>query len=112
MTTYKAVFHIDESFKWELVLKNIMNTLASDEDIEIVVIANAEAVKEYALGGQLVDKMAEVRSQGVGFMACNNALKAFEVDLNKMPEFVRIVPAGIVEIVKKQSEEGYAYIKP
>ena len=111
MSNYKAVFHVDESVKWELVLKNVVNTLAAEETVEMAVVANAEAVKEYAKVGQLVEKMTELNTQGVVFFACNNALKAFEVDLNKIPEFIKIIPAGIVELVKKQNEK-YAYIKP
>lgn len=111
MSNYKAVFHVDESAKWGLVLKNIINTLAGEEAVEMAVVANAEAVKEYVMGDQLVEQMTQLNTQGVNFFACNNALKAFEVDLNRMPKFVRITPAGILELVKKQNE-GYAYIKP
>lgn len=111
MSNYKAVFHVDESSKWGLVFKNILNTLAAQETVEMVVVANAEAVKEYASGGQLVEQMTKLNAQGVVFFACNNALKSFEVDLNKIPEFVKIIPAGIVELVKRQNER-YAYIKP
>ncbi|NLC90041.1 MAG: hypothetical protein GX681_08290, partial [Clostridiaceae bacterium] len=42
---------------------------------------------------------------------CGNALNALEVDRSKLPEQVRIVPSGVVEIIRKQAE-GYYYIRP
>ncbi|HHY41379.1 MAG TPA: hypothetical protein GX514_00790, partial [Thermoanaerobacterales bacterium] len=41
----------------------------------------------------------------------NNALAAHGIQKENIIEFVDVVPAGVLELVKKQNE-GYAYIKP
>jgi intracellular sulfur oxidation DsrE/DsrF family protein len=107
----KAVFHVDELAKWSLALTNIenaINEVGNNADIELV--ANAEAVKGY-VDPSLIDKMAVLASKGLTFVACHNALNSFKIDISSLPAFVKIVPAGVVEIIEKENN-GYAYIKP
>ncbi|MEL7565009.1 MAG: DsrE family protein [Dehalobacterium sp.] len=111
MAEYKVVFHVDENEKWHLVLTNVENTIAAGEDIEIMVLANAKAVQEYAVNGDARERMIKLSSLGVSFVACQNALKANNIEKNDLPQFVTIVPAGIVELIKRQSS-GFCYIKP
>ncbi|MDD4474415.1 MAG: DsrE family protein [Eubacteriales bacterium] len=55
--------------------------------------------------------MESLNTKGVKFVACNNALMANNIDKYNIIHFVDTVPAGVLELVVKQSE-GYAYIKP
>jgi len=64
-----------------LYISNLLNATDS-EKINIEVLANSEAVKYYDISQDL-----------------------------DIVEFVDIVPTGVLELIKKQSE-GYAYIKP
>ena len=111
----KAIFHIDESPKWGLLLKNAANLvqMADMETARIEVLANAEAVAEYAAGEDTVHiaKMRRLAEQGVLFTACNNALKAHKIEPEQLAPFVAIVPAGVLELTQRQMQ-GYAYIKP
>jgi len=116
MEEYKVIFHIDEISKWELLLGNVTNLLDAAEGIkiEIEVLANAEAVKYYTpeLGlNPAIENMKALHQKGVRFVACNNALKANNISKDNLLEFVETVPAGVLELIQKQSE-GYAYIKP
>ena len=107
----KAVFHVDELAKWGLALTNIenaLNEIGNNADIELV--ANAEAVKGY-IDPSLLDKMTDLASRGVIFVACHNALNNFKIDVASLPVFVKIVSAGVVEIIEKENN-GYAYVKP
>lgn len=111
----KAIFHIDESPKWDLLLKNAANLvrMADMETAQIEVLANAEAVRDYAAGedtAHIID-MQRLAEQGVLFAACNNALKAHRVNPDQLVAFVKIVPAGVLELTERQMQ-GYAYIKP
>jgi uncharacterized protein len=38
-------------------------------------------------------------------------IKTYNIEKNNITNFVNIVPAGVLELVERQSE-GYAYIKP
>lgn len=116
MSEYKVIFHIDEINKWELLLGNVSNLLNSidNEKLYIEVLANSEAVKYYNINKNLdavFNIMESLNIKGVKFVACNNALMAYDLKRDNILHFVDIVPAGVVELVKKQSE-GYAYIKP
>lgn len=111
MKEYQVIFHIDENDRWKMVLKNIENTIASGESIEIAVLANAGAVKEYAVNGEAQERMAKLNSAGVSFMACQNALNGNNIESTAIAEFVTIVPAGIVELIKRQ-KAGFCYIRP
>lgn len=116
MTEYKVIFHIDELNKWKPVLGNVGNLLDGmpKEDLIIEVLANSEAVTYYdATQGQedLNQSMDQLTQRGVKFTACNNALNAFVIQKDNLLHFVEVVPAGVVELVIRQSE-GYAYIKP
>lgn len=116
MTEYKVIFHIDEIDKWGLLLGNVSNLLnrMDKEKLYIEVLANSEAVKYYDTNQDLdaaINTMESLYKKGIKFVACNNALRAFDIKKDNVIHFVDIVPAGVVELVKKQSE-GYIYIKP
>ena len=111
----KTIFHIDESAKWSLLLKNAANLvqMADMETASIEVLANAEAVREYAAGEDTahIAQMRRLADQGVLFAACSNALKAYRIEPERLIPFVTIVPAGVLELTQRQMQ-GYAYIKP
>ncbi len=116
MSEYKVIFHIDEINKWKLLLGNVSNLLngMDKENLHIEVLANSEAVKYYDTKEDLdtyINTMESLNKKGVRFVACNNALMAYNIKKDDIIHFVDIVPAGVVELVIKQSN-GYAYIKP
>ncbi|WP_346930718.1 DsrE family protein [Clostridium sp.] len=115
----KVLFHIDELNKWDITIGNIKNVIKfskeNEEDDEIEVVANGEAVFRFKGNDEANSKYSvkfeELVKDGVKFVACNNALSKFYISKDEIFGFIEVVPAGVVEIVKKQ-EEGYAYIKP
>lgn len=116
MPEYKVIFHIDELNKWKLLLGNVSNLLNSmdNDKFYVEVLANSEAVKCYDANQNLnadINTMESLNKKGVKFVACNNALTAYDIKKDNIFDFIDIVPTGVVELVKKQSE-GYAYIKP
>ncbi len=116
MPKYKVVFHIDENKKWKLLLANVSNLLDALEgkSYDVEVVANSEAVKYYDTSQDLdtdINTMKELKEKGVDFVACNNALRGNKIEKDHIIDYIRIVPAGVLELVEKQSE-GYAYIRP
>lgn len=114
---YKVIFHVDELNKWNLALKNTDNLLdaINTNNFNIEILANAEAVKAYVSNNNteinLRNKMKTLSDRGIKFVACNNALKTFNINKEDLNPFVHIVPVGILELVNKQIE-GFSYIKP
>lgn len=107
----QVIFHIDEMEKWGLLLKNVHNLIAAlgDRSVQLEVLANAEAVRFYI--GQERQQLADLSAQGVDFAACANALAGLGIPKNELPAFIRVVPAGVLELAERQ-QQGYAYIKP
>jgi hypothetical protein len=62
---------------------------------------------ESEVGGRL----AEAKDNGVVIIACGNTMKGQKLAPGDRHPAARIVPAGVVEIIKRQ-KEGYAYIRP
>lgn len=109
----KALFHIDEKEKWSLLLINVRNLLLSceKEDLEIEVMANADAVEAYTEDFELSNVMRKQNAKEIRFVACDNAIKAHNMKREEILDFVELVPVGVLEIVERQ-QEGFAYIKP
>lgn len=110
---YSVIFHVDELTKWDLTLKNVANLLEQPHQnaARVAVLANSEAVKGYLAQSALAGAMLKLNGRGVVFSACNNSLNALGIDRAGLPLWVRVVPAGVLELVERQAE-GYAYIKP
>ncbi len=111
---YNVVFHVDETGKWELTLKNVSNLLQQIDarTAHVEVVANAEAVTGYVLPqSPFAAALHRLNAQGVTFVACNNALKALGIAPGSLMPFTKVVPAGVLELIERQAK-GYAYIKP
>jgi len=131
MNKLKAIFHIIETERWQRTLNNVNNFIkdSGQDNVIIEVVANGAAVAAFFRNhcsleenkptgaascgiekADLVGEMKRLSQMGVGFTACRNALKMHDLDEKSLPGFVSVVPAGITEIIKKQTE-GYAYYK-
>lgn len=110
----KVIFHIDELSKWNLVIANVNNLLKAVADdqstITVMIVANSEAVKGY-LEAERSQSLQALFDQNVCLSICHNSMVGFDISADQLPKFVTIVPAAVVELVKKQ-HEGFAYIKP
>ena len=110
MEGYKVIFHIDENSKWSLLLNNVSNLLNAigSEKVCIEVLANSEAVKYYDVSQDLntdIKIMENLHKKGVKFVACNNALAAHDIKKENIIEFVDVVPAGVLELVKSKMKD-------
>jgi glyoxylase I family protein len=112
----KAIFHIDELEKWDLLLTNVKNLLIGidnlNQEATIEVLANSKAVMYYIEDPtHHNDRLEELSKKGVYFTACNNALNSLKIEKERLYPFITIVPIGVKEIIEKE-RVGYAYLKP
>ena len=115
----KVIFHIDEAFKWPIVLDNCKNVLTYGKEnninYEIEVVVNGVAIlnfiEVFANPSDKYNKMIALNEDGVVFVGCHNALHKFNPADLPLCSFVKVVPAAMIEITNRQ-EEGYHYIKP
>lgn len=58
----------------------------------------------------LANEIKDLQNQGVQFAACANSMRLRKIDKSDIVPQAIIVPAGVIEIVDKQSK-GWAYLK-
>ncbi|MCU7356637.1 DsrE family protein [Enterococcus dispar] len=104
----KVVFHVDEMGKWQEATNNIRNLLHLEEKAEVVLLVNGSGIQSYQL--KYAQKFIR-ENPNISFHACHNALKAFQMDEADLPASVKIVPAGVLDLIALQAA-GYVYIKP
>lgn len=103
----------DDAKKWNLALNNAKNLQqelgASNIDIEIVVYGPGIGMLKF--DSAVATRIDEALNAGIRIVACENTMKAQKLGKPDMMSTIGYVPAGVVEIIRKQ-KAGYAYIRP
>ena len=122
----KLIIHIDEQSKWPQVCNNLNNLIKAKQNgtnIFIELIVTGKAVLNILLPStncqkvssdyedELFNTLKKSNQNGIDLMVCNNSLKEFNVNKLELCKYFKIVPVGLVEIAKKESQ-GYGYVKP
>ena len=99
--------------RWNLALnnaRNVQNDLGADQvQIEIVVYGpGIGMLKAQALIANRVDEAAR---SGIRMIACENTMTAQKIGREDMHDAISYVPAGVVQLIRRQ-QEGWAYIRP
>ena len=113
----KVVFHIDWDNEEPLIMalnnmENLLKEVPAEEAV-IYLVANGVAVKLFQLerAAQYISRIEKLFDIGVRFLVCNNSLRNLGIECDELMESCRIVPAGILELIRLQDEQC-AYIKP
>lgn len=81
MNVIRVIFHVSDADKWPVALANVQNLLHAASDA----------------------------SSDVHLLA--NSLKGHGISQDEVPEWMTIVPVGVLTLIDRQSQ-GFAYIKP
>ena len=112
---HKVVFQVSAGDPkiWNLALNNAKNVQqelgAQNADIEIVVYGPGIGMLKF--DSAVANRIDEAVGDGVKIVACENTMKALKLTKDDMLASAGYVPAGVIELMKKQ-KEGYAYIRP
>jgi len=107
----KVIFHLNEEDKTNEVLANIRNLKKDMDDIEVELLVNGIAVRDFVQDSNYEGRVKTMVEDSIPIKVCSNSLKGLHIDEEELLEGIDIVSAGVSELVKKQ-EEGFAYIKP
>lgn len=111
----KVIFQVsvDDAKTWNLALNNVRNVQqdlgAKNVDVEIV--AYGPGIGMLKFDSVVANRIDEAVGNGVKVVACENTMRAQKLTKNDMLASTGYVPAGVVELIRKQ-REGYAYIRP
>ncbi len=115
----KVVYHFSDGMEQASNgLRNIKNHLSADPGAKIVVVAHFKGIDFLLDGAEDKNKnpynvvVEELADKGVEFRVCNFTLQGRGIDKSKLLPQSKIVPSGVAEISKLQSQEGFAYLKP
>ncbi|MES2412298.1 MAG: DsrE family protein [Pseudomonadota bacterium] len=99
--------------KWNLALNNAKNLQedvgAANVDIEIV--AYGPGIGMLKLESPTGARIADAMKANVKVLACENTMRGQKLTRDDMLAGISYVPAGVTEIMKKQTE-GWAYLRP
>ncbi|OCC16399.1 hypothetical protein DBT_0216 [Dissulfuribacter thermophilus] len=113
----KVVFHVnrDDQESLLIALGNMENLLkvVPPEEAGVYLLSNGKSVKLFQRdrASEYASTVKSLSEKGVHFLVCNNSLNKFGIKPDELIEVCEVVPAGIVELIKLQSE-GCAYVKP
>ena len=112
---HKIVIQVSDNdpAKWNLALNNAKNLQedvgAANVDIEIV--AYGPGIGMLKLESPTGSRVAEAMTANVKVIACENTMRGQKLTRDDMLSAISYVPAGVTEIMTKQSE-GWSYLRP
>jgi intracellular sulfur oxidation DsrE/DsrF family protein len=93
------------------LMKQLSNITSVSSTTKIEVVCHGAGLDMITEGKTIVkEKVQAHAAKGIQFNACEFSLKERKVERSLILEGMGFVPAGIIEIVKRQ-EEGWSYIK-
>ncbi len=113
----KVVYHINDASVARVAMNNVNNHLSASPNAKIVVVTHGKGI-DFLLNdakddkGEFAPQVAALKEKGVDFRVCRNTLKSRKLDDSAVIMEARVVPSGVAEIGKLQSQEGYVYLKP
>ncbi|HXZ47686.1 MAG TPA: DsrE family protein [Usitatibacter sp.] len=102
-----------EPAKWNLALNNARNVVQDlgAGNVEVEIVAYGPGIGMIKNGSPVAQRIDEATLSGMKVVACENTMHAQKLTKADMLSGISYVPAGVVEIMKRQ-QEGWAYIKP
>lgn len=111
----KIVFQVSDNdpVKWSLALNNAQNVQADlgADTVDQEIVVYGPGISMLKTDSPVAQRIASAMKNGVKVVACEVTLKAQKLTHADMLPDIGYVPAGVVELMKKQ-QQGYAYIRP
>jgi len=97
---------------YKLVLNNVenMKKAFAPESVEVEVVCHGPGLDMLLSSNSLGARMEKLTKSGVVFAGCANTIRGRKIAKNRLYGFVRVVPSGVAEVVRKQ-EAGWSYLK-
>ena len=99
--------------RWNLVLNNVKN-LQDDlgaANVQVEIVAYGPGIGMLKFDAVTNSRVSEAIKNGVAVQACENTMRNQSLAKADMHPGVSYVPAGVVQIIRRQ-QEGWAYLRP
>ncbi|NON62748.1 DsrE family protein, partial [Acidianus sp. RZ1] len=91
-------------------LNSVINLRNDLQDAEIEVVFHQSAIKALLKNGNFVNTINDLISHRITVVGCRNSLNSQRLTEDMLLQGVKVVQAGVGEIVRKQAE-GWIYLK-
>lgn len=116
-TGLRVVYHISQAGTARSALRTLSNHLEAAPGAQVVVVAHSDGITFLLDGAR--DEAGEpyerairtLAARGVQFRVCNNTLVRQRIDAARLVSTATLVPSGIAEIARLQSEGKYVYMR-
>ena len=115
----KAVYHVNTDVNTvPAILNNVRNHLNASPKDKIVVVTHGPGINfllqdaKDSQGREFSGAVSDLTAKGVDFRVCNNTLTTRNISPDRVLMEAKIVPSGVAEVARLQSQEGFAYLKP
>ncbi|CAA6813496.1 MAG: Unknown protein [uncultured Sulfurovum sp.] len=115
------VFPISSANEEEIshVLSSVSNVVKfyGVDKCEVIIVVYSKGIKAVLTNAYFFDKEIQKRLKSlmmydtVEFIACKNTMDTYEIEEKELLKDVKMVTAGIVEIIERQLD-GYIYVRP
>jgi intracellular sulfur oxidation DsrE/DsrF family protein len=111
----KVIIQVSDSLpeKWNLALNNARNLQEAigRDKVDVEIVAYGPGIEMFKMESEVGNKVDKAIAEGVKIVACQNTMKARKLTQTDMLTSIAYVPAGVVEIMRKQ-QQGWAYLRP
>jgi hypothetical protein len=99
--------------KWTLALNNARNVqeAAGKDKVDVEIVVYGPGIDMLKIESEIANKIDKAIGEGVKIVACQNTMKAQNLSQSDMLPSISYVPAGVVEIIRKE-KQGWAYLRP
>jgi intracellular sulfur oxidation DsrE/DsrF family protein len=99
--------------KWALALNNAQNVIhdLGADTVSLEIVVYGPGIGMLKKESPVAARIAGALKGGMRVVACENTMRAQHLTQADMLPEIGYVPAGVVELMKKQ-QQGYAYIRP
>ena len=114
-TRTHAVIQVSEAspYKWNLALNNAQNLQQAlgKDNVTVEIVAYGAGLKMLKADSKVAPRLNAALDNNVELAACATTMKKLKLTKADLIGGAVVVPGGVIEIMKRQSE-GWAYIKP
>jgi intracellular sulfur oxidation DsrE/DsrF family protein len=106
----KVVVQVSDNSRALQAIKSVLNLRNDIKDAEIEVVFNQDAIKSLIKGNEYEKMINELFKNDITVIGCRNSMNTLGIKDEQLISGIKIVPAGVGEIVRKQSE-GWIYLR-
>jgi uncharacterized protein len=99
---------------WNLALnnaKNVQQDMGGKDKVDVEIVAYGPGINMLKFDSPVAPRLKEANNSGIQVSACANTMKKGKLSEKDLDGNVKIVPAGVIQIMKRQ-QEGWSYIRP